>query len=295
MIKNKNNKISKSLRNQYIYSILSVSIALSMLGSIIFIITSVRSIFDEMKEQANIIVEFSEMNKVEIDAFVADLKTKTYFKPNSIEIIKKEEALEKMKQEIGSELSELGMDNPFYDILTFNIHSQYITKKNLALIRAELIVNPIVQAVNYQELILENVAQNVNRIILVITISGIFFIILSIYLLHNTMKLSLMTKRFSVRTMQLVGATPNFISKPFIKSSIWIGVLGATLACIIIIIIFIGFIKFVPNLESGDMYSKTAVVILCVFIFGVLITGLSSYFIINRILRYKTDELYTLE
>jgi Cell division protein len=139
---------------------------------------------------------------------------------------------------------------------------------------------------------LENIANNLNKALLFSAVVGVLFFSLALYLLYSTMKLWLFIKRFSVRIMQLVGATPQFICRPFIKQSITVGALGATLAVLILLIFYFILLNFVPDLKRQDFVLSFVGILALLYLLGVLITGVSASLIINRYLRSKTEELY---
>lgn len=264
-----------------------------MLGLIIFILAAVRIVLNNMQEQVNFIVEFKpETTSAQLQTFKNLLESKPYYKADSYHLISKEEALKLMREDIGQDLERTGIDNPFYDMVTFNIKSIHITRDNVQIIETDILKADIVQHIHTQEFMLESIVQNINKTLIIGSIVGLLFFLLALYSLHSTMKLWLFIRRFSVRIMQLVGATPQFICKPFIRQSAIAGLLGATIAVVFLMVFYFILLKFVPNLKSSDFILVFIGILLFIYLIGALITGLSARIIINRYLRYKTEELY---
>jgi cell division transport system permease protein len=172
------------------------------------------------------------------------------------------------------------------------LNADYANNAEITKLKAQLLKNPFVKEVKYQQSLVDQMNQNLTAISLVILAFASIFVVVSVALINNTIRLAIYSQRFLIKSMQLVGATKNFIRKPFILYGIWHGILGGLIA----IIILIGTL-YLANLEIPDLVIlqnnfEFGVVFLLVLGLGVFISGLSTYLAVNKFLRLKAYDLY---
>jgi len=150
----------------------------------------------------------------------------------------------------------------------------------------------LVDDVIYDQELVTLVNDNVERVTFWVLIISAAFAFISMLLINSSLRLSVYSNRFIIKTMQMVGATKSFIRKPFIWRSIKLGLIGAALAVIAVLILTSYVDKQLPTLELMSDYRALAIVTLGIFIVGIIITWISTYFATQRFLNLKSDDLY---
>lgn len=204
----------------------------------------------------------------------------------------KEEAAEEMKKETGDDfVSFLGF-NPLPVAITVNLKAEYANPDSVSWIEKDFTSNRIVREVVYQKALVENVNNNMRKIGLAILFFAVILMVIAVALINNTIRLSIYSKRFLIRTMYLVGATQAFIRKPFIIK----GVKNGVIAGIIAVLMVVGFIvvtsRYIPDLLVIQDENMLALLFILTIIAGVLVSGLSSALSVRKYLRLKADDLY---
>lgn len=285
-------KIEKRrLRSSYITSTLSISLVLFLLGLICLMLLNTKKLSDYVKENIGFSIILNDgIKEVDIIRLKRNLDAKEFVK--SSEYITKEQAAEDTKDYLGEDFVAFLGYNPLPSSIEIKLVASYANQDSINLIEQRLEGNELIKEVYYQESLVHIVNENVKRISLfILTLSGILFLI-AFTLINNTVRMAIYSKRFIINTMQLVGATRGFIRRPFILNSFLHGTYGAFMA----ILYLIGFIYFIQNelkdyLKVND-FAILAILFLLVFIMGVFITSISTFFAVNKYLRMKTDDLY---
>ena len=162
----------------------------------------------------------------------------------------------------------------------------------MADIEKELVLRNIVSEVTYDKPLIELLSKNINRLSFWMLIFSALFTLIAVVLINGSIRLSVYSKRFTIKTMQMVGATKSFIRVPFILQSVKLGIAGA-LVSIAGLVAFISYLnKNIPELELFSDVKLLAVVFLGIIGLGILITWLSTYFATQRFLNLRSDELY---
>lgn len=288
---------STSRKNpNYIYSILSVALVLFLLGFFGLFLLHSPKWMKEFKEQINLMVEINAgVEKEEIDDLINSLEEKPYIKSETVEFVTKEMIAEEMKEELGSTESTLGISNPFYDMINFNMKSDYLQSDSLEIIRDMIMQNEIVKDVFYQELLVDEVNANIRKVGFVALLLGFLFVIIALVLIHNTIRLAMYSNRFVIKNMQLVGAKWEFISKPYLTrgliNGLWSGGLAIVMLLLVIFLIHNQFPALRFDIWLEDIFS-IFIVMTGLSLLGVLITYGSTYFVVNKYLKMRLDDLY---
>jgi cell division transport system permease protein len=281
------------MRPNYFYSITGVTLILVMLGFFGLLVLQGRQLLSQLREKLSIITELKEAEEpgqlAELKSF---MQAQPFLKSGSLEFISKEDGVKMMQQEFGDNFLKLDMANPLYDILSFHVNGNYLHADSLTGIRAMLKSNPLVIDVYYQEGLASKLFDNFQKISLISLALAAFLVVVAAFLIHNTIRLALYANRFIIKNMELVGATWEFISRPFILKSLLHGFLSGALAVGILTLLQFWAMDAIPelkNLITIPVYSLLAGVILLT---GILISVTSTYFTINKYLRLRIDELY---
>lgn len=277
--------------SSYFSVVLSVFLVLFLLGILgLFVINSKR-ISDNFKEDIVMTVFLkSDANDSIVKAFDDELRTANFAK--GFKYVTKEEAAEQHKKVIGEDFMQFLGVNPLQNSYDINLKAEYVTNVSFAKIEKRLRKNEIVADIVYDKQLVTLVNDNVRKISMwILIISGIFALV-SVLLINSSMRLSIYSNRFIIKTMQLVGATKSFIRKPFIRKSIILGMVGAILA----VTALVGVLAYIninyPDLDILKDSIATGVVLLGVLVLGALIPLISTFFATQRFLNLRTDDLY---
>ncbi len=280
----------------YIYVILSVSLVLFLLGFFGLFILHAPKWIEVYKEQVNVMVEIKEETSAEqISELTNSLEKEPYIKSESVKFVSKEKIAEEMKEELGASENTLDVMNPFYDMVHFNMIASFMQSDSLKIIRENIMENDFVKDVFYQEILVDQINDNLSKIGYVALILGFFFIIVAVVLIHNTIRLAMYSNRFVIKNMQLVGATWSFITKPYlikgILNGLWSGIIGIVLLLVLVFLINIQF----PDLRL-DIWLEDVLGLILVMV-GLILSGIficftSTYFVVNKYLKMRLDDLY---
>lgn len=248
------------------------------------------------KEEMVLMVEFKEeTNREQIEALMSRLESSEYVRPNSVVFVSKEIAAEEMKDELGENWISLDISNPFFDMVNFNLKSEFLNSAGLTTVSEWLKEEEQVSEVFYQGEIAEQINTNLRKIGWTSFSLGLLLILIAVTLIHNTIRLTMYADRFLIKNMQLVGASWNFISKPYLEKGIKNGLWSAFIA-----IVMLGLLASLANAQFPDLKLNlwaqspvsTILVILGLVVLGVLISGLSTYYVVDKYLKMRLDDLY---
>jgi cell division transport system permease protein len=210
----------------------------------------------------------------------------------STEYIPKEKAAVELKKELGEDFIGFLGYNPLLPSIDLRLKADFATPAHVAKIEKELLNFPEVKEVFYQKSLVEIVNQNIERISMFILGFSLLLLLVSVALINNTIRLSVYSKRFIIRTMQLVGATRSFISRPFIWKSILIGFISAVIAIGLLMVILYLALQQIPELMQLQDLIMYLIITGFVVLLGILISWLSTWLAVRKYLRMKTDNLY---
>lgn len=281
----------RRLISSYFSVVLSIFLVLFLLGILgLFVINSKR-LSDNFKEEIAMTVFFkNEANDSVINAFKDQLKAEKFIK--SSVYVTKEEAAKNHKDIIGEDFMEfLGM-NPLQNSFDIYLKSEYINTESIRKIESTFRMNEMVSDVVYDKQLISLVNDNIQKVSMwILIVCGIFGLV-AVLLINSSMRLSIYSNRFIIKTMQMVGATKSFIRKPFIWRSIRLGVLGSLLAIAALAGVLYYLDVNYPDLEVLAQPELVGAVLVGVLLVGILITWISTFFATTRFLNLRTDDLY---
>lgn len=281
----------RRLISSYFSVVFSIFLVLFLLGILgLFVINSKR-LSDNFKEEIAMTVFFkNEANDSVINAFKDQLKTEKFVK--SSVYVTKEEAAKNHKDIIGEDFMEfLGM-NPLQNSFDIYLRAEYINTESIRKIESTFRMNEMISDVVYDKQLVSLVNDNIQKVSLWILITSGFLALVAVLLINSSMRLSIYSNRFIIKTMQMVGATKSFIRKPFIWRSIRLGILGSALAIVALIATLYWLDKTYPELQLLAEPALISTVLVGVLLVGILITWISTFFATQRFLNLRTDDLY---
>lgn len=288
-----NSNYAPKIRPNYIYAILSVALVLFLLGFFGLMMIQSKNLVDVFKERVNIMVELEDdTSKEAVDKLSELIQVSNYAKPESVQFISKEDAAESLREDFGEDFLKLDLPNPLYDVILFNVHSDYLISDSLQNIQNDLKRYTFVSDVYYQEGLINEIADNIGRIGAVGLFISFFFIFVAGLLIHNTIRLALYANRFIIKNMQLVGASWGFISKPYLMRSIWHGILSAIIAIGVLMLINFLVTQELSSYVNLEQSWQIWLLFLGLIILGVLISTSSTYYVVHRYLKMRVDDLY---
>ncbi len=280
------NKLSKT--GSYVTTTISVSLVLFLLGLVFMLWINAHRISTYVKENIGFsVVLHRDTKQVEILQLQKKLDAASYTR--STKYVDAETAAEQMREELGEDFVDFLGYNPLLASIDVKLKAPYATLDSMRAIKNNLLMYSQVEDVYYQKSLVELVNRNVKKISIFIVVLSIIFILIAYGLINNTVRLSVYSQRFLINTKKLVGATKAFIRKPFLIESAVIAVIGAGIALFFLIIIISAVQnEFNTPIKLTDYFILLGILILS----GIAITGISTYFAVNKYLNLQSEELY---
>ena len=281
----------RRLISSYFSVVLSIFLVLFLLGILGFFIINSKKLADDFKEKIAMTVFFkNEANDSIVKAFSQELKTTKFSK--TFEYVSKERAAKEHTDIIGEDFVTFLGENPLQNSYDIHLKADYIVRDSISKIEARFRKNPMISDIVYDKQLVNLVNDNIKKVSMWILIVSAFLTVIAVLLINSSLRLSIYSNRFIIKTMQMVGATKSFIRKPFVMRSIKLGMIGAGLAILALIGVLIYLENSFPDLGILDDKLLIGIVLIGVFGLGVLITWLSTYFATQRFLNLRTDDLY---
>jgi len=281
----------RRLISSYFSVVISISLVLFLLGLLGLLVLNTKKVADHFKEQIALTIYLKDTAKdVEIEQLKKSLALAEYTKTSNF--ISKEEAAEEHSKEIGEDFMEFLGYNPLQNSIDVYMKADYVSPEQIDTIATDLLSKNFVDEVVYDKPLIALLNDNVKKITFwVLVVSGIFTFI-AVLLINSSIRLAVYSKRFIIKTMQMVGATKSFIRSPFIWQSVKLGFIGAILALMGMAIVLYYLNNSFPELELLSDIGILAGLFFGIFFMGIFISWLSTFFATSRFLNLKTDELY---
>jgi cell division transport system permease protein len=281
----------RRLISSYFSVVLSVFLVLFLLGILGFFIINSKKLADDFKEKIAMTVFFkNEANDTIIKAFDGEMKTAKFAK--DFVYVSKEAAAKQHTDIIGEDFLTFLGENPLQNSFDIHLKADYVINDSIEKIESGLRKNLMVSDIVYDKQLVNLVNNNIKKVSMWILITSILLTIIAVLLINSSLRLSIHSNRFIIKTMQMVGATKSFIRKPFVMRSVKLGMIGAGLAILALIGVLVYLEINFPDLGILEDKLLIGVVLLVVFGLGILITWLSTYFATQRFLNLRTDDLY---
>ena len=281
----------RKLISSYFSVVLSIGLVLFLLGILGLLVINTKKLADHFKEQITISVFLKDTAKqVEVDQLQKSLVMAEYTK--SATYVSKEEAAEQHSEEIGENFIEFLGYNPLKNSIDVQLNADYVSSEQIEDIASDISAKNYVDEVSYDKPLIALLTDNVKNISFWILIASAIFTFIAVLLINSSIRLSIYSKRFIIKTMQMVGATKKFIRRPFIWTNIKLGILGAMLALITLGGLLYYLHTTYPELNVFQDPLILAAVFSGVLLLGIMISLISTYFATQRFLNLRTDDLY---
>ncbi len=282
---------NRRLRGANASVIVSISLVLFLLGVLGILVINAKNLAREVKENFKFTVYIKDSAKeVEVRNFQKDLALSKEVK--DIEFISKEEAAEEFQKTLGEDFVDFLGFNPLQDAIAISLNSEYVQPEVIEEFETSLLSNAWVSEVNYDKDLLQMVNKNIKTIGLVLLGGVVLLLIISIALINSSIRLAIYSKRFIIKTMQLVGATRLFIQKPFLLRSIRFGIIGSIVSGGLLTGLLYFGDQQVPELNLLSQQVELIAVGGGLMLIGIFISWICTWFAVRKYLNLKTDELY---
>ncbi|MCV2486651.1 permease-like cell division protein FtsX [Flavobacterium sp. SH_e] len=281
----------RRLISSYFSVVLSVFLVLFLLGVLGLFIINSKQLADDFKEKIAMTVFFkNEANDSIIKAFNTELKRAPFAR--SFVYVTKEKAAKEHTDIIGEDFLTFLGENPLLNSYDIHLKADYVERDSIVKIENRFRKNAMISDIVYDKQLVNLVNDNIRKVSMWILIISGFLTVIAVLLINSSLRLSIHSNRFIIKTMQMVGATKAFIRKPFVMRSVKLGMLGAGLAIIALIALLLYVDTNFPGLGILEDKALTGLVLVAVFGLGVLITWVSTHFATQRFLNLRTDDLY---
>lgn len=284
-------RITKArLRLSALGSIFSIALTMFFIGTLGFFAFFSTQYLKNLSQKIEMEVLFhSDIKEADISALEQQIKLKPYIAASRVS--SKEENTANAKKIIGSNYTDI-IPNPLNASIIISVNPDYANSDSLSKISKELKKNDIVQDVDYPDFIVKSVSNNFKKIQWIILAICTVFMIISMLLIANCIRLNIYAKRFSIKSMLLVGATPRFVRKPFVTKGLLQGIWGGIVACILVALVLYFGNKSMPEFIDFSLMGVVAAILAGILVFSILFTVLISTFSVNRYIRINDERLY---
>ena len=281
----------RRLLTSYFSVIVSITLVLFLLAFFMFLVLSTKKLANHFKEQVTVTILIKDKAK---DVDIAQLQKTLSVAPfvKSIKFISKEEAAETFSKDIGEDFVTFIGTNPLQNAIDLSLKAEYADPDKMQEIKRDLEQHTFVSEVVYDQSLVALIHENVNRIGFITLVFSVLFTFVSVLLINASIRLSIYSKRFIIKTMQLVGATRSFIRRPFIYTNVKLGIFSAFVAITFFSLALFSIIKSYPDFAVLLDATVLTVVFIGVFVMGILISWGSTFFATQRFLNLNTNELY---
>jgi len=281
----------RKLISSYFSVVLSIGLVLFLLGILGLLVLNTKKMADHFKEQITISVFLKDNAKeVEVEQLQKSLAMAEYTKKATY--VSKEEAAERHSEEIGENFLDFLGYNPLKNSIDVQLMADYVNPDSIAEIAKEISTKGYVEEVSYDQPLITLLNDNVKKISFWILVASGIFTFIAVLLINSSIRLSIYSKRFIIKTMQMVGATKSFIRRPFLWTNIKLGMLGAVLALIVLGTVIYYLDRNFPELDLFQNPTILIFLFIGVFALGVLLSLISTFFATQRFLNLRTDDLY---
>ncbi len=281
----------RKLITSYFSVVISIALVLFLLGCLGLLVLNAKKVADHFREQVVVTIYLNDSAKqVEVDQLQNTLAMADYTK--STEYVSKEQAAELMKAETGEDFMDFVGYNPLQNSIDVYLKADYVTTETLDGITEELANKKFIEDITYDNDLVQLMNNNVKKITFWVLLLSALFTLIAVLLINSSIRLAVYSKRFIIKTMQMVGATKTFIRRPFVFKSVQLGMIGAIVALVGVGIVLHYLNLTFPELELLQNPVLVVALFVGIFLLGILITWISTFIATQRFLNLKTDQLY---
>lgn len=291
MASGENRLIRRRLAGAWLSTVISISLVLLLVGVAGLLVANARSVSDYFKENMQVSVLMKqEVGDDEAMEYVSDLDAKPFIK--STTFVSREQGAKEMTDLLGEDFLNVFEAAPIPVSVDVTLKADYVSSDSLEVVKNEIMKSPLVDEVVYQQSLVDKLNTNLRKISMVLGVFIVLLLFISFVLINNTVRLNVFSRRFTIHTMRLVGATKSFIRAPFLVQAVFQGLFSALLATLMLV----GILFFVRS-EFAQLFEVFRLDMLLIVIgveilAGVLICVVSTALVVGRLVSLSNDELY---
>lgn len=287
-----NKMMRRRLANAYLSSVISISLVLLLVGIAAMLLVNARSVSDYFKENMQVTVMMKQhvTDEAAMDYQNSVLDGKRFIKKTTF--ISKEQGQREMADMLGEDFLEVFETSPIPVSIDITLKAEYVSADSLEVVRHEIAASPLVDEVVYQSSLVDALNANLGRISAILGVFIALLLFISFVLINNTVRLNVYARRFTIHTMKLVGATRSFIRAPFLVQAAFQGVFAAFIAIIALVVMMYFMRSEFQQLFEIFRLDLLLTVIGIVLASGLTICLVSTWFVVNKLVSLKKDELY---
>lgn len=286
-----NTAATKKLRSSYLTTTISIALVLFLLGMIGLLLLNASRVSSYVKENLCLTVTFApDTRDAEIRQIEKQLLTLPQVK--TVRYIDKDEAAREMEANLGENFLDMLDENPLLPSMEVKLFAQYANEEGMSAIAETVRAFKPVRDVNFEKDVVNLIHENVRKISLVLLGFSALMLLVAITLINNTVRLMVYSKRFLIRTMQLVGATRGFIRRPFVASAVVQGLVGGAVANAMLAVVVFFSARELPGIVGFNNPFSLSALFAVVFVTGVALTLVSTTLSVNKYLNLRTADLY---
>lgn len=291
MGKGENKIMRRRLANAYLSSVISISLVLLLVGVASMLLVNAKSVSDYFKENMCVSVIMKDnVSEEKAMRYCDKLKEEKYIK--TTEFISKEQGRLELAEQLGDDFMDIFETSPIPASIEITLDASYVSSDSLEVVKSRISESPLVAEVDYQGSLVDALNANLSRISFVLAFFIALMLFISFVLINNTVRLNVFARRFTIHTMQLVGATRSFIRAPFLVQAMFQGLFSAfvSIMALLVILFFLrnGFEQLFEIFRL-DLLLLVMGIVICS---GLAICLISTYFVVNKLVSLKKDELY---
>lgn len=281
----------RRLQSSYISVIVSIALVLFMIGVLGLVLLKSTKVANHFKEKVVMTLFLKdEVADKNIKILKESIKKEDFV--NKVVYISKEDAAKEYKKDLGEDFLQFLGDNPLKNGIDIYLKADFVTPEKMNELEKSFDKNKFIAEVSYDKPLVQLLTKNIQRISFWLLVLSGFFGLVAIILINSSIRLSIYSKRFNIKTMQMVGATKSFIRRPFIWQSIKLGLLGAFISISGLGVLIYYVDKYIPTLELLTDYAALGYVAGGVILVAFFITWISTFFATQRFLNLQTNDLY---
>lgn len=291
MGKGENRRMRRRLANAYVSSVISISLVLVLVGVATLLLVNAKGVSDYFKENMTVSVILKDHVEDESAMAYMDTLSQQRYILNT-QYVSREVGEKELAEQLGDDFIDIFETSPIPISIDITLTAEYVSSDSLAVVEREILQSEQVAEVSYQSSLVDKLNANLNKVSLVMAVMIALLLFISFVLINNTVRLHVFDKRFIIHTMKLVGATKSFIRKPFLIKAVFQGLFSSMIAIAAMVgIMFLLRDEFIRLFEIFDpeLFIMTMGVVL---LSGLLICLISTFFVVNKLVRLKKDELY---
>lgn len=285
------NYFRRKARRSSVTAVISITMVLFLLGLFSVLVMNAKLLSDYVKENLQVQIFINEeADPKQINDIAKQLRANPFVK--KLDYVSKADAVQILTADLGEDFVDFLGYNPLLASFNLTVEASYANSDSLEKVKQQLLVNPIVKEVYYQAGVLDLLNKNINTIATIVAAFSLLLLLITVTLINNSIRLSLYSQRFIIKSMQLVGATSWFIKRPYLLKSLLQGTISVVLAVALLYLVIYFGDRQIPDLAGLRDKLLSVYIGLGLLGLGLVISFVSTWIAINRYLNYKIDDLY---